>query len=70
MKYATVMTSYGLIHVPCFMKTITGVQVVLRFWLSNLNGHNGRDLRIMPLRWGLGSMTYIPSYTKNSYAFK
>jgi hypothetical protein len=44
MKYAAVMTSYGLIHVPCFMKTGTGVQVVLRFYLSNLNGHNGRDL--------------------------
>jgi hypothetical protein len=43
------MGSGGMIYIPSLMKTGTGVQAILRFCLSNLNGCNvgitdGRDL--------------------------
>jgi hypothetical protein len=42
------MTSGGMIHIPSFMTVGTGVQAILRFYLSNLRGSNvditeGRD---------------------------
>jgi hypothetical protein len=48
-KYAVEMASRGMIHVPCFMKTDTGVQAILRVCLRNLRGcsagiTDGRDL--------------------------
>jgi hypothetical protein len=35
MKYAVEMASCGMIYVPSFMKIGTGVQAILRFYLSN-----------------------------------
>jgi hypothetical protein len=34
------MASCGMIYLPNFMKIGTGVQAILRFCLSNLNGCN------------------------------
>jgi hypothetical protein len=56
MMYAVEMASCGMIYLPSFMKTATGIQAVLRFCLRNLKGSNagiidGRDLRSAPLRW-------------------
>jgi hypothetical protein len=56
MKYAVLMASCGMIHIPSFMKIGTGVQAILRFCLRNLQGcdvgiTDGRDLLIKPLRW-------------------
>jgi hypothetical protein len=47
--YANEFGSGGMIYVPRFMKTYTGVQAILRFCLRNLRGCNvgitdGRDL--------------------------
>jgi hypothetical protein len=47
--YAVAMASCGMTYLPSFMKIGTGVQGILRFRLSNLNGCNagftdGRDL--------------------------
>jgi hypothetical protein len=44
-------------YMPSFVKDDADVQVILRFFLRNLRGCNvgiadGRDLLIMPLRWG------------------
>jgi hypothetical protein len=49
MNYAVEMTSCGMISIPSFMKIGIGVQAILRFCLSKLNGCNvgitdGRDL--------------------------
>jgi hypothetical protein len=49
MKCAIEMGSDGMIYIQCFVKIGTGVQEILRFCLSNLNGCNvgitdGRDL--------------------------
>jgi hypothetical protein len=40
MMYAIKMASYGIIYLTHFMKIGTGVQVILRFCLRNLRGHN------------------------------
>jgi hypothetical protein len=34
------MASYGIIFLLSFMKICKGVQAILRFCLSNLNGYN------------------------------
>jgi hypothetical protein len=39
MMYAIEMPSCGMIFLPSFMKIGTGIQVILRFLLSNLNGY-------------------------------
>jgi hypothetical protein len=49
MEYVAEMGSGGMIYIPTFMKAGTGVQAILRFFLSNLRGctvgiTNGRDL--------------------------
>jgi hypothetical protein len=49
MMYSVQITSCGMICLPSFMKIGTGIQAILRFRLSNLNGCNdgitdGRDL--------------------------
>jgi hypothetical protein len=49
MKYTTEMASDGMIYIPSFMKIGTGVEAILRFCLTSLNGCNvgityGRDL--------------------------
>jgi hypothetical protein len=49
MMYAVEMASCHMIYLPSFMKTGTGVQAILRFYLRNLRGRdvgitNGRDL--------------------------
>jgi hypothetical protein len=41
-KYAVEMASCGMINIPSFMKTGTGVQAILRFCLRNLRGCNVR----------------------------
>jgi hypothetical protein len=38
MKYAVEMASKGMIYIPRFMKTGTGVQAILRFFFTNLRG--------------------------------
>jgi hypothetical protein len=43
------VASGGMMYIPSFMKTGTGVQAILRFCLRNLRGYNvgiadGRDL--------------------------
>jgi hypothetical protein len=38
--YAVEMVSRGIIYLLSFMKTGRGVQAILRFCLSNLNGCN------------------------------
>jgi hypothetical protein len=53
--YPIEMDSCGVIYVPSFMKTGTGVQAILRFCLNNLACCNvgvsdGRDLRNTPFR--------------------
>jgi hypothetical protein len=63
------MASYGMINIPSFMKIHAGVQAILGFCLRNLRGCNvginyGRDLRIKPLRWGSGTVIYLPSSIK------
>jgi hypothetical protein len=50
------MSSGGMIYIPNFMKTSTGVEGILRFCLSNLKGCNagiadGRDLLYTPFKW-------------------
>jgi hypothetical protein len=40
MKYAIQMGLSGMIYVPSFLKIGAGIQAILRFWLSNLNGCN------------------------------
>jgi hypothetical protein len=40
MKCAVEMDSGGMIYVPSFMKTGTGVQAICRFCLRNLRGSN------------------------------
>jgi hypothetical protein len=47
--YTIEMASCGLINLPTFIKIVTGVQEILRFWLRNVRGCNvgitdGRDL--------------------------
>jgi hypothetical protein len=47
--YAIEMGSGGMIYIPCFMKTGTGMQAIFRFCLRNFKGCNvgitdGRDL--------------------------
>jgi hypothetical protein len=37
MTYAIQMGSGGIIYIPSILKIGTGIQVTLRFWLSNLN---------------------------------
>jgi hypothetical protein len=49
MVYDAVMVSCGMIYLQSFMKTGTGVQAILRVFVSNLKGCNagitdGRDL--------------------------
>jgi hypothetical protein len=49
MMYAVEMASCDMLYAQSFMKAGTGVQALLRFCLSNLNGFNvgitdGRDL--------------------------
>jgi hypothetical protein len=46
----------SMIYLPSFMKTGKGIQAILRFDLSNLNGCNvgindGRYLLSVPMRW-------------------
>jgi hypothetical protein len=48
LKYAVEMGSGGMIYIPSFMKTGTGVQEIVRRCLGNLGGCNlgitdGRD---------------------------
>jgi hypothetical protein len=38
MKYANDMVSGGMIYILSFIKTGTGVQAILRFYLYNLRG--------------------------------
>jgi hypothetical protein len=45
------MASCGMIYIPSFMKLGIGVQAILRFFLGNFNGWDGRDLRITSLIW-------------------
>jgi hypothetical protein len=40
MKYGVEMTSCDMIFLPSFMKICAGVQAILRFRLSNMNGCN------------------------------
>jgi hypothetical protein len=40
MKYAVEVYSCGVIYVPSFMKSSICVQVIFRFWLSNLGECN------------------------------
>jgi hypothetical protein len=61
--YAVEMSSCGTIFLPNFMQIGIGVQALLRFCLSNLEGCNvgitgGRDLCSSPLS---GGMICIPS---------
>jgi hypothetical protein len=49
MMYAIEMASSGMIYLPSFMKTGTGIQAILIFCLRNLRGWNvciihGREL--------------------------
>jgi hypothetical protein len=54
MMYAIEMGSEGMIYIPRFMKSGTGVQEVSSFCLRNLRGCNvftdGKNLVITPLR--------------------
>jgi hypothetical protein len=36
MKYSTEIALCGMIYIPCLLKTGTGFQALLRFFLSNL----------------------------------
>jgi hypothetical protein len=38
MIYAVKMDSYGMIHMPIFMKIGTSIQAILRFCFRNLRG--------------------------------
>jgi hypothetical protein len=40
MMYVVEMTSCGMIHVPCFIKTGAGIQANLRCCLRKLRGYN------------------------------
>jgi hypothetical protein len=40
MIYGVEMASCGMIFLPAFMKIGTGVEVILRFCFSNMNGCN------------------------------
>jgi uncharacterized protein YraI len=40
MTYTVEMASCGMTYIPSFMKSGTGVQVILRLCLGNLNGCN------------------------------
>jgi hypothetical protein len=56
MIYAVEMPSCGIIFLPSFMKIGKGLQAILRFYLSNLNGCNigiigGSYLWSTPLKW-------------------
>jgi hypothetical protein len=56
MIYGNGMASYGMMILPSFMKIGIGVQGILRFCLSNLNGCNvgdaeGKELCSAPFRW-------------------
>jgi hypothetical protein len=56
MMYAFKMPSCDMIFLPSFMTIGTGVQAMLRFFLSNLNGcivgiTDGMELGSAPLRW-------------------
>jgi hypothetical protein len=56
MMHVVEIASCVMIYLPRFMKTGTGVQAILRFCLSNLNGRNGgianeRVLLSVPSRW-------------------
>jgi hypothetical protein len=67
-KYAVGMVSCGMIYISIFMKTGTGVQAILRFYLRNLRGCNvgitdGRDLNYA-VEMGSGAMIYMPSFIK------
>jgi hypothetical protein len=57
------MSLNGMIHIPSSMKVGTGIQAILRFYLSNLRGCNvgitdGRHLQSAPLRWAKGHDVY------------
>jgi hypothetical protein len=54
--YAIEMPSCGMIFLQSFTKIGTGIQAILRFCFSNLNGYNigiidGKELWSAPLRW-------------------
>jgi hypothetical protein len=60
------MDPSGMIPLPSFMKTGTGVQAILRFYLSNLKGCNAditdeRDLWCTPVRWAQEVYICIPN---------
>jgi hypothetical protein len=40
MKYSVVMTLFGMIYLPSFLKIGKVVQAILRFFLRNLRGCN------------------------------
>jgi hypothetical protein len=56
MKNAVETASCGMIYIPSFRNTGTGVQAILRFRPINLRGCNvgiteGMDLSSAPLKW-------------------
>jgi hypothetical protein len=60
MVYANEKVSCGMIYSPSFIEIGIGIHTILRFCLRNMDVgiSDGRDLRIMLLRWTQG-----PSYT-------
>jgi hypothetical protein len=71
MMYAIEMGSDGMIYVPYFMKTRTGVQAVLKFCLRNLRGCNvvitdGKNLFTTPMRWAKVHDIHM-KFHKNSF---
>jgi hypothetical protein len=65
------MASYGMIYIPSFMKTGTGVQIILRFCLRNFTGcdvsiTDVSDFCNGAIEMGSGAVTYVPSFIKIS----
>jgi hypothetical protein len=55
MMYAVEVASCGMIYLPSSMRSGKGIQAILRFCISNLNGYNigitvGRELWCTPLK--------------------
>jgi hypothetical protein len=56
MKCTVEMGSSAMIHVPNFMKIGTGIEGILKFYISSLKDYkvgitDERDLRNAPLKW-------------------
>jgi hypothetical protein len=69
MKYAVEMASCGMINIPSFMKTSTGVQAILRFCFRIFRGcsvdiTDGKGFMNCMLERGSDAIVCMPSFIK------